>query len=142
MDTSRIKALAKKQGKTLSYICGLIGRKVYYLNDISKNNAEMPDEYLKILAENLETTVAYLKGETDDPNITLKERLFPEVATDLQEKPLDGENINVPNFAQTLLFFFENCDAPGQLRIIQCAMNEYDRTQKEKTNPPQSSAIG
>lgn len=142
MDTSRIKALAKKQGKTLSYICGLIGRKVYYLNDISKNNAEMPDEYLKILAENLGTTVAYLKGETDDPNITLKERLFPEVATDLQEKPLDGENINVPNFAQTLLFFFENCDAPGQLRIIQCAMNEYDRTQKEKTNPPQSSAIG
>lgn len=51
MDTSRIKALAKKQGKTLSYICSLIGRKVYYLNDISKNNAEMPDEYLKILAE-------------------------------------------------------------------------------------------
>lgn len=142
MDTSRIKALAKKQGKTLSYICGLIGRKVYYLNDISKNNAEMPDEYLKILAENLGTTVAYLKGETDDPNITLKERLFPEVATDLQEKPLYGENINVPDFAQTLLFFFENCDAPGQLRIIQCAMNEYDRTQKEKTNPPQSSAIG
>lgn len=58
MDTSRIKSLAKKQGKTLSYICGLIGRKVYYLNDISKNNAEMPDEYLKILAENLGTSVA------------------------------------------------------------------------------------
>lgn len=143
MDTSRIKALAKKQGKTLSYICSLIGRKVYYLNDISKNNAEMPDEYLKILAENLGTTVAYLKGETDDPDITLKERLFPEVATDLREKPLDDdENINVPDFGQTLLFFFENCDTPGQLRIIQCAMNEHDRTQKEKTNPPQGSVIG
>lgn len=142
MDTSRIKSLAKKQGKTLSYICGLIGRKVYYLNDISKNNAEMPDEYLKILAENLGTSVAYLKGETDDPDITLKERLFPEIATDLRKKPLDGENINIPEFCQTLLFFFENCDAPGQLRIIQLAMNEYDRTQKEKTNPPKDSAIG
>lgn len=142
MDTSRIKFLAKKQGKTLSYICGLIGRKVYYLNDISKNNAEMPDEYLKILAENLGTSVAYLKGETDDPDITLKERLFPEIATDLRKKPLDGENINIPEFCQTLLFFFENCDAPGQLRIIQLAMNEYDRTQKEKTNPPKDSAIG
>lgn len=142
MDTSRIKSLAKKQGKTLSYICGLIGRKVYYLNDISKNNAEMPDEYLKILAENLGTSVAYLKGETDDPDITLNERLFPEIATDLQKKPLDDENINIPEFCQTLLFFFENCDAPGQLRIIQLAMNEYDRTQKEKTNPTKDSAIG
>ena len=142
MDTSRIKSLAKKQGKTLSYICGLIGRKVYYLNDISTNNAEMPDEYLKILAENLGTSVAYLKGETDDPDITLKERLFPEIATDLRKKPLDGENINIPEFCQTLLFFFENCDAPGQLRIIQLAMNEYDRTQKEKTNPTKDSAIG
>lgn len=142
MDTSRIKSLAKKQGKTLSYICGLIGRKVYYLNDISKNNAEMPDEYLKILAENLGTSVAYLKGETDDPDITLNERLFPEIATDLRKKPLDGENINIPEFCQTLLFFFENCDAPGQLRIIQLAMNEYDRTQKEKTNPTKDSAIG
>lgn len=142
MDTSRIKSLAKKQGKTLSYICGLIGRKVYYLNDISKNNAEMPDEYLKILAENLGTSVAYLKGETDDPDITLNERLFPEIVTDLQKKPLDDENINIPEFGQTLLFFFENCDAPGQLRIIQLAMNEYDRTQKEKTNPPKDSAIG
>ncbi len=142
MDTSRIKSLAKKQGKTLSYICGLIGRKVYYLNDISKNNAEMPDEYLKILAENLGTSVAYLKGETDDPDITLNERLFPEIATDLQKKPLDDENINIPEFGQTLLFFFENCDAPGQLRIIQLAMNEYDRTQKEKTNPTKDSAIG
>lgn len=142
MDTSRIKSLAKKQGKTLSYICGLIGRKVYYLNDISKNNAEIPDEYLKILAENLGTSVAYLKGETDDPDITLNERLFPEIATDLQKKPLDDENINIPEFGQTLLFFFENCDAPGQLRIIQLAMNEYDRTQKEKTNPTKDSAIG
>lgn len=142
MDTSRIKSLAKKQGKTLSYICGLIGRKVYYLNDISKNNAEMPDEYLKILAENLGTSVAYLKGETDNPDITLNERLFPEIATDLQKKQLDDKNINIPEFGQTLLFFFENCDAPGQLRIIQLAMNEYDRTQKEKTNPPKDSAIG
>ena len=142
MDTSRIKSLAKKQGKTLSYICGLIGRKVYYLNDISKNNAEMPDEYLKILAENLGTSVAYLKGETDDPYITLNDRLFPEIATDLQKKQLDDKNINIPEFGQTLLFFFENCDAPGKLRIIQLAMNEYDRTQKEKTNPPKDSAIG
>ena len=38
------------------------------------------------------------------------------------------DSINIPEFCQTLLFFFENCDAPGQLRIIQLAMNEYDRT--------------
>ena len=85
-------------------------------------------------------TTDYLLGLSE--KITLRERIFPEIATDLRKKPLDGENINIPEFCQTLLFFFENCDAPGQLRIIQCAMNEHDRTQREKTNPPQGSVIG
>lgn len=38
----------------------------------------------------------------------------------------------LPDLEQTLLFCFENCDAMGQMRIIQLAMNEHDRTQKEK----------
>ena len=68
MDTTRIKELAKAQGKTLSYVCQLIGRKVYYLNDLKKTSEMMADEDLHILAANLGTSAEYLKGETDDPN--------------------------------------------------------------------------
>ena len=67
MDTTRIKELAKSQGKTLSYVCQLIGRKVYYLNDLKKTSEMMSDEDLRIIAANLGTSVEYLKGETDDP---------------------------------------------------------------------------
>lgn len=71
MDTTRIKELAKAQGKTLSYVCQLIGRKVYYLNDLKKTSEMMAEEDLHIIAANLGTSVEYLKGETDDPNFHL-----------------------------------------------------------------------
>ena len=71
MDTTRIKELAKAQGETLSYVCQLIGRKVYYLNDLKKTTEMMSDEDLRIIAANLSTSVEYLKGETDDPKFHL-----------------------------------------------------------------------
>lgn len=85
-------------------------------------------------------TTDYLLGLSE--KITLRERIFPEITMALQKRSHNSENLNIPEFDQALLFFFENCDAPGQLRIIQCAMNEHDRTQREKTNPPQGSVIG
>lgn len=72
MDTRRIKELAKLQGKSLSYICRLIDREVYYLNDVAKSEKrEIPENDLRTIAINLETTVEYLKGETDDPKFHL-----------------------------------------------------------------------
>lgn len=85
-------------------------------------------------------TTDYLLGLSE--KVTLRERIFPEITMALQKRSHNGENLNIPELDQALLFFFENCDAPGQLRIIQCAMNEHDRTQREKTNPPQGSVIG
>lgn len=71
MNTLRIRQLAKQQGKTLSYLCRLIDRPKYYLNDVDKSENFMPEEYLQTLAINLNTSVAYLKGETDDPSFHL-----------------------------------------------------------------------
>ena len=34
MNTSRIRDLAKQQGKSVTYICKLINRPTYYLNDV------------------------------------------------------------------------------------------------------------
>lgn len=72
MNIDRIKTLAKMQGKSITYICQLIDRPKYYLNDVAKSPDRMiSDEDLKTIATNLDTTVAYLKGETDDPNFHL-----------------------------------------------------------------------
>ena len=65
MDTTRIKDLAKAQGKSLSYICQLIGRKVYYLNDLKKSSEMMGEPDLKVIADELNTTPEYLSGKTD-----------------------------------------------------------------------------
>ena len=73
MDTERIKKLAKQQGKSVTYICKLIDRPAYYLNDIAKRDDRMiSDQDLHTIAINLETTVEYLKGETDNPHFKVE----------------------------------------------------------------------
>lgn len=68
MNTNRIKALARQQGKSITYICQLIDRPKYYLNDVGKSpDSQIAENDLKVIAINLGTTVEYLKGETDDP---------------------------------------------------------------------------
>ena len=77
-----------------------------------------------VLARYLKVTPEYLLGESDD-----KEKETSDIEA-------------LPDLEQTLLFCFENCDAMGQMRIIQLAMNEHDRTQKEKTGSTGESVIG
>lgn len=72
MDTSRIVALAKKQGKSITYLCGLIGRYRGYMKDISKASSAMPMEYLQIIAADLGTTPEYLLFKTDNPSVMMK----------------------------------------------------------------------
>ena len=87
MNVDRIKALAKKQGKTLTYVCRLIDRPVYYLNDIAKKESSMiSDDDLRTIAINLDTTVEYLKGETDDPDFHLS-------SVGINSYPADGKNL-------------------------------------------------
>lgn len=45
-------------------------------------------------------------------------------------------------YEDKLLRYFSLCDAEGKLRVIQCAMNEFDRTQKEKTEIEEPIAVG
>lgn len=89
-----------------------------------KNNAIPAPSVLFVLARYLKVTPEYLLGESDD-----KEKETSDIEA-------------LPDLEQTLLFCFENCDAMGQMRIIQLAMNEHDRTQKEKTGSTGESVIG
>ena len=43
---------------------------------------------------------------------------------------------------EKLLHYFSLCDMDGQLRIIQAAMNEFDRTVKEKTDSEAETEAG
>ena len=71
MDTSkavqRIKEMTKKNGYTMKHICARLGVRDNFFTDCKHRGAPIPDDILKTLATMLDTTVAYLKGETDDP---------------------------------------------------------------------------
>ena len=72
MNTERIKKVAKEQGKSVAYICKLIDRPRYYLNDVAKAPGQgISDEDLRAIAIDLNTSVEYLRGETDDPSFDL-----------------------------------------------------------------------
>lgn len=65
----RIRSRAKKKRRSLSYLCEKLDVKKVYFNDIEKNGREIPLFRLEIIARELETTVDYLCGKTDDPEI-------------------------------------------------------------------------
>lgn len=67
MDTiTRIRELAKSEDITLNSICRKIGKSSSYFADKARTGSEIPSDVLALIAERLNTTVEYLKGETDD----------------------------------------------------------------------------
>ena len=62
----RLDDLVKETGKKKNYLCAKLGKCPTYLRDAKKQNTNIKGEDLRILAEELNTTEAYLLGETDD----------------------------------------------------------------------------
>lgn len=77
----RIKKLAKEQKRSLAYLCAQMGVARVYFNDIEKNNRNIPDDKLEIIARELHTTIAYLKGEINEkePPAAIGEELEEDV---------------------------------------------------------------
>ena len=65
LQIDRISELAKEKGVSKSHLCALVGRKPYYLVDLSKHGTQPPAETVAVWADALGTTPAYLMGETD-----------------------------------------------------------------------------
>lgn len=65
MKTDRIRELAKQSDLPLAFLCRRIGVAKVYFNDIDKSGRDIPDDKLSAIAELLNTTPEYLKGETD-----------------------------------------------------------------------------
>lgn len=94
MDTSRIIELAKNQGKSITFICSIIGKPKYYLNNLKNKNLSMPAEFLEKIAKELNTTPSYLLGE----NTTSETRdLFSDASTTFWERFLVECNRNGVN---------------------------------------------
>lgn len=74
----RIKKMAQEQGISMAYLCKKIGLSSRtYFNDIEKHSREIPLDKLTIIADALRTTVAYLKGETEEKNPLPTSNLSP-----------------------------------------------------------------
>ena len=71
LTVERIKALSKAKGFKMKFLCGNLGVRDNYFTDCKAKKLAIPDEKLKAIATMLETTVDYLKGETDDPRFYL-----------------------------------------------------------------------
>lgn len=68
----RLMALAKAQKRSASYLCSLIPRANNYINDLKRQHREPSPDIVAIWASALNTTPAYLMGETDDPSDGIK----------------------------------------------------------------------
>ena len=65
MKTDRIRSLSKEKGISLSFICRKLGVAPVYFIDIDKSGRDIPSDKLNEIADILNTTPEYLKGETD-----------------------------------------------------------------------------
>lgn len=63
----RIEKRAEEKKRSNAFLCEKMGVARVYFNDIKKSGRAIPDDKLAIIAQELETTVEYLRGETDEP---------------------------------------------------------------------------
>ena len=62
---NKIKELLKSQGRSLTFMYKVLNLPVGYLRDVKAKKTVLTDEGLQTIADFLNTTTEYLKGETD-----------------------------------------------------------------------------
>jgi len=96
-------------------LCNYLGVNPQMFTNWKNRSSNSYMKRLNKIAEFLDISVDHLMG-----------KVIISQASELEEK---------------LLRYFSFCDTEGKLRIIQCAMNEFDRTAKEKTDSTEESAV-
>lgn len=67
VNVDRIKIRAKSYGITLKYLNQCIGKHDSFLSCVRNGTDRIDEDELAVIAEKINTTVAYLTGQTDDP---------------------------------------------------------------------------
>ncbi len=65
VNVDKIKTLAKEQGKTMKFLCDLLGKDRSFLTCVRNGNNHIDSNELQIIADELRTTVEYLTDKTD-----------------------------------------------------------------------------
>jgi transcriptional regulator with XRE-family HTH domain len=65
----RIAILAEKKGISQAFICKQLGVQRNWVSTARRQQSNVSDERIATIAVILGTSVAYLKGETDDPSL-------------------------------------------------------------------------
>lgn len=63
---NRIIDLAKSKGISQAYLCSKIGMRRTYLGEVRNGHDRLTDDRINKIADILDTTPAYLRGETDE----------------------------------------------------------------------------
>ena len=80
VNVDRIKLRAKTFGVTLEFLNQCIGKYRGFLSCVRNGTDRIDEEELSLIADKINTTVAYLTGQTDDPeppSIEAPENLSP-----------------------------------------------------------------
>lgn len=64
----RIQGMCKSSGISQKHLCDILKEDRAFLSNVFRGNRTINDRQLEILARELNTTVEYLTGETDNPN--------------------------------------------------------------------------
>lgn len=91
----RILQTAHDKGISNAFICGKLGVNRTWLNAAKRDNLNISDERLKQIADILDTSVEYLKGETDDP--TPDNKKSPSITDELLKRSDINELLELYN---------------------------------------------
>lgn len=90
VDLARIRSLAKASGKSLTYLCALIGKKPWFFGDVKKGTNHVDADELSVIADALDTTPEYLTGQTDNPaRVTPAANQVLDALTGLTDEQID-----------------------------------------------------
>ena len=120
VNVDRIKALAKTQGLTMTYLCSLFGKRATFLSDVRLGKDHIDENELSIIADKLNTTVEYLTGQTDDPTRP-EEKKEPGAITDAEQAELDAMFLQLSPERQDWV-----------LRLMSMAIAEQEKEEREK----------
>lgn len=119
MQIDRIESLAKEKGLSLSFISVKLGLRRTYLKDVKLGRSSIPSDRLAQIADILDTTPEYLRGETD-----IKEK--PAENGELSEddiKLLEFFN-RLPPQVQNIFADMQNL-SPAQLDALEAVVRSY-----------------
>lgn len=96
LNIAKLKAVAKQKGLSVSFLMSKIKEEPGYLNKVVMGKRKITEHKIKVLADALGTTYAYLTDETDDPSSPfervdpVKIKVFGDVAAGTPIEQIDN----------------------------------------------------